>query len=593
MAYDALTLRAIIHELKSELTGGRVMKIFQPTRFEISLLIHAAGKNRRLLASAHPQHGSLYITSENPENPTTPPMFCMLLRKHLEGGRILDIRQYELERVAVLDIAAEDETGHPVRLSLIVEVMGKHSNIILINQQTGLIIDSIRRINHRISRLREVLPGTQYQWPPPQNRIDPLNCTEDSFLNQLDQRPSTERLDKSLVGAFEGIGPLSAREIVARSGLDSESRSAVTTLPDKSRLWQAFTSFFADMDQHLYQPHLAVEVNQHKVLAYAPYPMVQYPLDWQTSFPTMNALLDYYFIHWSQTDRQEEFRNQLLRITQNAMERCINRISIAEESLLDSEKADTLRAYGEIILANMHHIQKGDPAVTGYDYRTNPDQPITVILDPQMTPQENAQAYFKRYTKTKNSVHHLEEQKSSAKKELAYLESIELSIREATTTAILQEIRDELTEAGYVKEVKNRTRKKKASSALSKPIEISVGSDARILIGRNNRQNDLLTMKLARPDDLWFHAKDIPGAHVILTHRQQGEIPSALMELAASYAAFHSQAKLASKVPVDYTKRRYVRKPVGARLGMVIYDHQKTLIVTPCDPAMDAKEGTR
>ncbi len=584
MAYDALTMRAVVQELNQTLSGGRINRIFQTSRFDIILQIHSQKINYRLRVSAHPQQGGVYLTDESAENPTAPPMFCMLLRKHLEGIRIERIFQKDLERVMIIACRGIDETGLPAERWLVAEIMGKHSNIVLTQGENKPIIDSIRRVSHQISRVREILPGTIYTWPPPQERFDPFGIDRNTFQDIIVQKSNDERLWKILLASFEGLGPLSSKEIVGRAGLETDAKKNRLDDHHLLRLYESFRLFWDDMGNHQYVPTMVIHPDENRVVAYAPYTLAQYPGSWHRTYPTMNSLLAEYFAHWAGYDRLEEIRNSLVRSIHTHAERTRNKIAAIQESLLEADRADELRTFGEIITANMHRIQKGDDSVQGPDYRSHPEKMVTVPLDPQKKPAENAQMYFRRYAKAKKSQSILAQQLISAQQELAYLESTDTSIVNADTPALLRDIRKELQDEGYLKEHRRNTKSKPSAEKPSQPMEISDDSGFRILIGRNNRQNDLVSMRIARNEDIWLHVKDMPGSHVIIQKTQNADFNDDILQKAAEFAAYFSQARQARKVPVDYTYRKHVRKPRGAKPGMVIYDHQKTILVTPRKP---------
>ncbi len=584
MAYDALTMRAVIFELADKIIDGRISKIYQPSRHEVLLHIRKSRESYKLRLSSHPQQGGVYITEDVSENPQDPPMFCMLLRKHVEGGRIISISQIGLERIFILEILTRDETGTEKKRRLIAEIMGKHSNLILVQEEENVIVDSIKRVPEQVSRRRQVLPGISYQWPPPQNRDHPFDASQETILENLRSRPLNEKASRSLLVSYEGLGPLSAKEIITRAGIDPDAKRSWLKNGEEQNICRAFLDFFKDMEHHQYQPSLAIDPGEKKALAYAPYVMHQYPFNWQTSFPSMNSLLSRYFIYRQETDRLEEMKRVLEKKVRQGIEKQESKISKIETALAKAEKADELRAYGEIILAHAHLIQKGDNTISGPDYTKDPQKNITVPIEPNLTPAENAQAYFRRYQKAKRSRAVLEKQLRMAQRELSYLENTEQTITDANSVHLLKETRAELIEQGYIKEKKKRKEKKRKKEAPSKPMEIQTDHGFLIMVGRNNRQNDLLTMKTAQSNDLWLHAKDIPGSHVVVRRRGEDDIPKEIIEKAASIAAYFSKARSAGKVPVDYTLKKHVRKPKGAKPGMVIYDHQKTILAEPREP---------
>ncbi len=579
MAFDALSLRAVTAELQARLVPSRINKIYQPTPTELVLLLHGQGKNYKLLLSAHAQNARVHLTEFNRENPPAPPVFCMLLRKHLEGGMITAINQPDLERMFTLSVAGEDEIGLPTTKVLIAELMGKHSNLILVNQENGLIIDSLKRIPPSLSRVRQVLPGRPYQLPPGQGRANPLHLSEDGFAAALTPGEPGGKLWKHILNSLAGLSPLMAREIVRRAGFDPETETGTMEPGHWPRLTAALTGFFASVRANRFVPTLIQASPGGNNTAFAAFDLSLYPDEQKTTFPTMNRLLDTLYQASGTADRLEQTRQSLLRLVGAELARCRKKLAIQTEAWEQAGQADELRAAGDLILANLHAIRKGDPVLLATDYADPEQRTRTIALNPQLTPAENAQSYFRRYAKAKNSLGILAGQRNANTAEINYLETCENNLEQAAALSDLAEIRQELVEEGYLKPL-SAGRRGQAPPKPSAPFTFRSPDGYTILAGRNNKQNDWLT-RSAAPEDLWLHTKDIPGAHVLIRTRAGEPVPDSTLLAAASIAAYYSKAHGAATVPVDYTLVRYVRKPRGARPGLVIYDHQRTLMAIP------------
>ncbi|MFD1705825.1 NFACT family protein [Siminovitchia sediminis] len=558
MAFDGLFTRAMTKELKDQLLNGRINKIQQPFKNEILMTIRANGKNHKLLLSAHPSYSRVQLTQETYSSPEEPPMFCMMLRKHADRAIIQDIYQPGLDRMIIFQLKGRDELGDESIKLLIVEIMGRHSNIILADQKTEKIIDSIKHIPASVNSYRTVLPGSVYVYPPAQNKVNPLDADTNDILRNIDF--NVGKMDKQIVQHFAGISPLFAKEILFHCGLANRN-----TLPP------VFINMMQRLKNHQYQE--AITASSGKTAFYL------LPLDHMkgevTTFQTLSDMLDSFYFGKAERDRVKQQAMDLEKLMKNEKEKNEKKIVKLEDTLKKAEKAEEYQLLGELLTANMHLAKKGMKRLSVVNYYDPDGKTIDIPLDPQKEPSENAQHYFSKYQKAKNSVQVVQDQIRKAKEEAQYFESL-LQQLSAASVEDIEEIREELSEGGYIKRRPSRTRKKQ----LTKPaIEKYEASDkTELLVGKNNTQNEYLTNKLARRDEVWLHTKDIPGSHVVIRDTDPSE--ETILE-AAMLAAYFSKARDSSSVPVDYTKIRHVKKPNGAKPGFVIYDHQQTVYVTP------------
>jgi predicted ribosome quality control (RQC) complex YloA/Tae2 family protein len=558
MSFDGVVTRAAVHELQS-LIGGRVAKIYQVQPTELIFQIRKPGQNYRLLVSAHSQFARIQLTEESYDHPKEPPMFCMLMRKHLDGSIVEHIRQHDLERIVTIDLKTTDEIGDISYKRLVIEIMGRHSNIILLDCKKNKIFDSIKHIPPSINRYRMVLPGREYIAPPSQEKLNPLTVDEETFLKKLDFNAG--RLDRQIVSAFTGLSPLIAREIVHRAGL-----------ANRKTLTDAFFNFQRQVLDHDYTPQIVTDDQGKEFFSVIALSHVNGE---KKTFETISQLLDRFYYGKADRDRVRQQAHDLEKLLHNEREKNKKKINKLEKTLEDAKKANLYQLYGELLTAHMHEAKRGDRQIRVVNYYDENGATVTIPLDPQKTPSENAQNYFRKYNKAKNSVSVVKEQIQKAKEEIDYFDGL-LQQMESASLKDVEEIREELEEEGYVKRRVTRTKKKKEDKPAPETYRSSEGIE--ILVGKNNKQNEYLTNRLARSRDTWLHTKDIPGSHVVIRSDEFGE---ATLKEAANLAAYFSKSKYSGSVPVDYTQIRHVRKPNGAKPGYVIYDHQQTLFVTP------------
>lgn len=547
MSFDGFMTRAMTHELQTLLTSGRISKIYQPYKTELIFTIRANGKNHQLLLSANASFARIHLTKEKYDNPSTPPMFCMLLRKHLEGSFIEKIEQLDMERIIVFHVKNKDELGDETFKQLYIEIMGRHSNISLVDKQTGTILDSIKHIGPTQSSYRTVMPGQPYKLPPEQNKANPFELDGDELLKRIDFNAG--KIDRQLVNQIAGLSPQLANEITFQSG----------TFVNRSTLPSAFLQIMGQLKEHRYEPEM-ITVNGKETFSII---RLEHLNGERKSFSTISELLDRFYYGKAERDRVKQQAQDLERFLRNEWQKNKKKIKKLEQTLVQAERAKEYQKLGELLTANLYLVKRGDKKVEVIDYYDESGGSIEIKLDPQKSPSDNAQAYFKKYNKAKNSVAVVEEQIEKSKEEVAYFDQL-IQQMESAAPRDIEEIREELMEEGYIRRrVKQQKKKKETKPQLEQYISTN---GIEFFVGKNNKQNDYVTNKFARQDEIWLHTKDIPGSHVVI--RSTDPDDETLLE-AATVAAFYSKAKQSSSVPVDYTKIRHVKKPNGAKLDML------------------------
>ncbi|MFE0442414.1 NFACT RNA binding domain-containing protein [Aerococcus sp. NPDC058936] len=550
MSFDGMFTHALIKELNTTFAGGRIHKIQQPYEMELVLTIRANRKNHKLLISAHPSFGRIQVTEQAYNNPETPPNFTMVLRKYVEGNIIDSIEQYDNDRIILFNLTRRDELGDASQQQLIVEIMGRHSNIFLLDKDKQ-IIDAIKHVPMYQNTFRTILPGATYQLPPNQNQVNPFKVGENF---ESDKSLMTA---KFLQSQLMGLGRDSAIELA--SLIEKDSRKPYQVIQD-------FCAGFENPN-----PTLVVQDDKQHFLVF-PYTTISGE---ESHYDNLSALLTAYYAEKSKQDYVRQVGNAIIQVVEKNLSHQHKRLANLNQDLEKSAKADTFQLKGELLTTFLYQIEKGQTEVTLANYYDN-DQPITISLDPALTPSQNAQKYYHKYNKLRNAINHIEKQKVVAEAEIQYLESIQTQLNFAEPNE-LADIRDELIDQGYLKKQK-QDKKKRSNNASAKPREYETAEGNRILVGRNNKQNDQLTMRQANKNHFWFHAKDIPGSHVILETSDPSE---AEITQAAELAAVFSKFSQSNNVPVDYTQVKHVKKPNGSKPGFVNYFEQKTIFVTP------------
>ncbi|EPH95455.1 fibronectin-binding protein A [Enterococcus faecalis 13-SD-W-01] len=557
MSFDGVFTHTMVKELQQTLTSGRISKIHQPYENEIILVIRARGKNHRLLLSAHPSYARVQITQIDYKNPDNPPNFVMMLRKYLEGAILESIEQIDNDRVIHFQFIKRNELGDLQNIILIVELMGRHSTIVLVNQETGKILDAIKHIGSSQNTYRSLLPGAEYIAPPAQDQINPFTADTEKVFHRISQTP--ELTAKYLQQQFQGLGFDTAQELVYRFNEQPN---------EKMNIWK---NFFEALENQLVPSFY--QVNGKDFFTPISYHYLANHAEEQTSFPDLSALLDAFYHDKAEKDRAKQQGGELIRKIENELKRNQTKLKKREQTLKDSESAENYRRDGELLTTFMAQVPKGAKEVTLQNYYEE-NEPIRIKLDPALTPNQNAQKYFHKYQKLKNAVKLIHQQIKEAKDEIDYLESV-LSQLEIAGPMDIETIKEELISEGYLK---RKTGKKQKKAKPSQP-DCYVAADGTILlVGRNNLQNDQLTLKTAKKSDYWLHAKNIPGSHVII----KSDDPSdETITQAAELAAYFSKYRQSAQVPVDIVQVRHIRKPNGAKPGFVIYENQKTVYVTP------------
>lgn len=567
MPLDAICLQGVVEELAPQLTGSRIEKIQQPARDQIILLLRGS---RRLFLNAGANQPRIHLTEQLRDNPSQPPMFCMLLRKHLSGGIIESVRQEPLERVVTLTVLSSDEMGERSRFTLVWEGMPRRANLILCDRD-GRIIDCLRRVDLEAEQDRQVLPGLFYRLPTRQDKRSPLSVTEEEFAALLGRAAPDAPLDGWLLDTFTAISPLVARELTVRACGSTDAPAS-----QGNALWDVFSRWQRDVHENAFTPTL---IKRNGSLADFTYgPVTQYGTYAETEvYDSFSHLLDDFYEKREQAERVKQKGRDLLKTATTARDRVRRKLAAQEKELAACLDRDHLRICGELITANLYRMERGQSRLTAQNYYDENCADMDIPLDVRLSPQENAARYFKQYAKAKTAEKYLTAQLQKGGEELQYLESVLQELAQAESEQDFNDIRTELTDGGYLR---GRGKKQPGFQRASKPREFRSSAGLRILVGRNNRQNDRLTTKDADKRDIWLHTQKIHGSHVILCTGGTEPDEQSLME-AASLAAYFSQAQGSTKVPVDYTPVKFVKKPAGAKPGMVVYTTYQTMLADP------------
>ncbi len=575
MSYDGMVTHSIVAELNALILGGKIDKIYQPENDEIILSVRTFNGSYRLLLSASASNARVHLTEVARENPMTPPMLCMLMRKHLQGNKIIKISQFGFDRIIRIDLEGRNELGDLCVKSIITEIMGRHSNIILIDDKNK-ILDSAKHVDFTVSAVRQILPGLIYEAPPPQEKLLPHDFSVLDLLRKLDNSPDDTLLDKFLLSSFMGMSPLLAREIVYRfTGNTTVCKSEVNT----AAFLTYVQGFLEDICADKYEPTLVTDPDDHKPFSFSCVKLTQYENGGiiETSF-SISKIIDSYYEKRSIREHINQRSNALCKLVKNNIDRCEKKLVLHRENLEKSKNRDKYKIYGDLITANIYQLSQGMKEFETENYYSENLENIKIPLKEEYTPAQNAQRYYKLYSKAKMTEMFSAKQIEEAQTELYYLESVLSSLEKIETPAELSEIKDELADGGYVPKVKSKLKKYQKKT---EPMKFTSSDGFEILVGRNNKQNDELTIKMAYSTDIWLHTKNIPGSHTIIRTLGGKEVPDRTIVEAAQIAAFYSRAQNSSKVPVDYTAVKNVKKPNGAKPGMVIYDHYNTIYVEP------------
>ena len=572
MPMDGVMLGFVARELDQKLRDGRVDRVIQPERDEIHLLIRAQGANHRLVLSASANAARVHLSQHAKTGPMEPPMFCMLLRKHLASGRVQAVRRVAGDRILEIEIQALSEMGDPVTRTLVVEIMGRHSTIIL-RGADGRILDAARHIGEDISRVRQVLPGLPYAYPPTQGKLNPETATAQEIEQRLSEAGG--KLDKAIGACIAGFSPQASREACARIGLGA---SALVQELDVERTAAQLHAYLNAMPQM--GPCVITLAEDGSPADVYPFAQLHLPLAKTAPFNSPSAALDAYFYERDRRDRMNQRASSLAHTLKNHIERCEKKIALQNEALEGAARMEEYRQKGELIQANLYRLKKGEPVARVENFYSEACEPVDIPMDVSLSPAQNAQRYFKLYQKARGARTLAAEQKAKAEQELAYLEQMEDDLRKCTDAAGLAELRSMLESSGHVRRAVSRVKPRK--EAPSQPMKFLSCDGIEIEVGKNALQNERLTMG-ARGDELWLHAQKMPGSHVLV---HAADVPETTLEEAAMLAAYYSKGVRSAQVPIDATLRRYIKKPGGTPAGFVIYTHQRTLYVTPDEAAV-------
>ncbi len=569
MAFDGIVIANLVRELNENILNGRISKIAQPENDELLLTIKGGTGQVRLLLSASASLPLVYLTTENKQSPMTAPNFCMLLRKHIANGRITKIWQPQMERIINFEIEHLNELGDLCRKHLIVEIMGKHSNIIFCGED-GKIIDSIKHIPAQVSSVREVLPGRMYFIPETQEKFNPLDASEQEFLQKVFAKPQS--LQKSIYTTYTGISPVIASELCHRAGLDGDLPAAALSEEEQLHLCHHFLWLMDDIRAGQFAPNIIKKGKEP--IDFSAVTLTQYEDMDVIGFPGISQVLESFYADKSIYTRIRQKSVDLRKVVGTVLDRSRKKYDLQLKQLKDTEKRDKYKVYGELINTYGYGLEEGAKSLTALNYYTNEE--ITIPLDTQLTPQENAQKYFDRYNKLKRTYEALTDLIQETHDEIVHLESISTSLDIAVSEEDLTQIKVELTQFGYIKKKHNGKKVK----IKSKPFHYLSSDGFHIYIGKNNFQNDELTFKFANGNDWWFHAKGMPGSHVIVKTNGE-ELPDRAFEEAGCLAAYYSKGRDNEKVEIDYLQKKNVKKPNGSKPGFVVYYTNYSLVASP------------
>jgi len=580
MPFDGLAVRALSRELNTELMNARIDKIHQPEKDELIFSIrHAKTGTVKLVISANPRWARIHISSEKKTNPSQPSAYCMLLRKYLEGGKIKEVKQIGMERIVHIRIEALNDFREWKDKLLICEFMGRHSNIILVNPENRVILDAIKKVSSDVSTYREVLPGKEYVSPPAQGKLDPLDTSYQDFAAAMWNQGESTTTGSALFNNYTGLSPYAAREICAAAGVDDSLPVEQCGEFELMKLYHAVKSLITDIDQGSINP--VVQYNKNSPTEFTPYrPLTHSPAATARAFSSMNEACDSFYLQKLSQLRLESMQVNLSRNINEHLHKAYKKKFLQEGDLSQARENEKYKIWGELLTSYAYMFKKGDTLAVLPDFYS--EEQISLPLDVRYTPIQNAQRYFKIYNKSRGAQKHLQRLMAENQQGIDYLESVLVAVNQAENPAQVEEIIEELEKENYIKVRSGRNKNK---SERSQPRKFISSDGLQIIVGRNNLQNDRLTLKDSDRHDLWLHARQIPGTHVIVSLppaiKSINDVPDSTLEEAASLAACFSKAGNSQKVPVDYTFRYNVKKPGGAKPGMVIYDNYWTIMVNP------------
>lgn len=573
MALDGFTIRCLTDEFNDILLCGKINKISQPEKEELLFTINTPTGNKRLLISANASLPFAYITSENKPAPITAPGFCMLLRKHIGAGRIIEISQVGMERVICFTIQHLNELGDIAHKKLYIEIMGKHSNIIFCDENNK-ILDAIKHVPSSVSSVREVLPGREYFIPSQEGKVDPFSVDEDYFKNVILKKPTA--ISKAFLSTLTGVSPIIANELCFRAKIDADAATASLFDEHQDALYTSFTAFLSEIENKNYYPNIVINPENEGPIEFSPVKLLVYNNMRYKDFSTISEVLENYFKERNQFTNIRQKSQDLRKILSNHIERSSKKLDLQLKQLEDTKKKEKYRIYGEMLHTYGYEAKDGDKEIKVINYYDNKE--LTIPLDPTLSASENAKKYFDKYSKLKRTAEALDTYIEQSQNELELLKSIEASLSIAETETDLADIRQELSDHGFIK--KHNSGNKKAKSKKSRPLHFIDDNGFDIYVGKNNYQNDELTFKFATGNDWWFHTKKIHGSHVIVKANNK-ELPDSTFEYAANLAAYYSSGRESEKVEIDYLQKKNVKKPANAVAGFVVYYTNFSMMATP------------
>ncbi|MEG0923567.1 MAG: NFACT RNA binding domain-containing protein [Anaerovoracaceae bacterium] len=554
MAFDGIVTYGIVKELQEKIILGKIEKVYQPESDELVFHIHTKTGNCKLYASCNSSHARVHFIEGNLANPASPLSFCMLLRKHLQGGRIVSVEQKDSERIIEISLETLNELGFTVSKKIIFEIMGKHSNIILVDMTNGKIIDSIKRVSIDVNRIRQILPGKIYEYPPTQDKIPFKEIT-------LTQMAETENTPKTLLSKIGGISPAIADDLAAKDNPYKSLQNIIDSISSNT-----FISRVYQDENNVPKEFHIVSLDEFESCCA------------KIEFDSLSKCIDYYFDNKKSSNRARQKSHDLVKSVSTTLDKMYLKKQRLCEDVLKAENSEDLRLFGELLTANIHMVKTGDAKVEVVNYYDGTN--VTIPLDVKYTPAKNAQMYYKKYGKSKTAIKEKQIQIQETEDDIQYLESVMTYLENTDSVEEIEALRGELIDTGYVRRRKVTTKEKKYKA---NPHQYDTSDGFHVLVGRNNKENDVLTLKTADNRDYWFHTKDIPGSHVVVQTAGRLISETAIFE-AASIAAYHSKGRSSENVPVDYVLVKYVKKPAGAKPGMVIFTNNKTVWVNPKIP---------
>jgi len=569
MPFDGIVLRAVTNELESTLINGKIEKISQLSRDDVLMNIYSRGSKYRLIFSANASYPRVHLSNTEIDNPPIPFNFCILLRKHLLGSKITQFSQPGLERILEIKFEGTDEIGDPITRFLVIEIMGKHSNIILLNHNRK-IIDAIKHIDSEISRIREILPGRDYIYPNTQNKLSIFDTKSDKKIREIFSEKDRDSIPKSILDSFSGFSPFASNEFAAEvfSTINSKDYSDIASKvlleikqalnSNSTKPYISYTKNAIPSDIHCLFPHHFDDTSIH-------------------NYDSISKALDEYYLSKSVNNKMSSKKAELINSVNKRLEKCLKRIQIQTKNISDSSEKDNFKLFGELITSNLYRIIEGMEEIKVINYYDPNSEEIVIPLNPNIPPANNAQSYYKKYSKIKKTFESATVQLSQLEREKYYFENLLFQIEETNYDYELGEIKSELINEGIIS---SDVIKNKKIPVISVPAEFISSDGFTILVGKNNRQNDYLTFKTASRTDIWLHTRNIPGSHVVI-RAEKKEVPEASLLEACLLAAYHSKARTSTHVPVDYTFVKHVKKPGGAKPGFVIYENFKTITVDP------------